>query len=143
MHVRYRLLAGLTAFGATAAAAGLFVGQLTASAIDPHYREVAARPDVATAIGLAPTQPAPISYSPVASPAEWPDATPPPASEHAFREPAPVRAYEFVEPPEPSRFEVDAVAAPDPARLAPPEAPSDDLAPPAPPSPGPIEPAIL
>ncbi len=93
------LLTGLTA---AAVAGGLVMGDLTASAIDPYYREVDARVDDTPPVNLVPTRPAPVAFTPVSGFGEWPDAAPPPPDENIFDEPIAVATYDGDEPSEPT-----------------------------------------
>lgn len=93
------LLTGLTA---AAVAGGLVMGDLSASAIDPHYRQVGARMDDTPPAETAPTQPAPIAFTPIPDFGEWPDAAPPPPEENIFDEPVATPTYDRDEPVEPA-----------------------------------------
>lgn len=100
------LMIGLPVVGAVIG--GLVIGDLTTSAIDPYYRQVALRDDDAPILrGYEPTRPAQVSFTPISSVGEWPDAAPPPPEEHAFDEPPTVPTYDYAEPAEPTRFEAD------------------------------------
>lgn len=102
------LLTGLTA---AAVAGGLVMGDLTASAIDPYYREVGARIDDTPPIDVLSTQPAPIAFTPISSFGEWPDAAPPPPDENIFDEPVAMPTYDRDEPPEPTFTDPEPVPA--------------------------------
>lgn len=108
VYARRWLLTGLTT---GAVAAGLVMGDLTASAIDPHYRQVGGNIDDASRIeSPMATQPAPVVLTPISSVGEWPDAAPPPTEEHAFDEPVAVPTYDHAEPiesVEAIRFDAD------------------------------------
>ncbi|WP_375429366.1 hypothetical protein [uncultured Sphingomonas sp.] len=96
--------------GATAAsmAGGFVMGDLTASAIDPYYRQVVSRADEMPMVGgYGPARPAPISYTPISSVGEWPDAAPPPPEEHAFDEPASLPTHDYAEAVEPTRYDAE------------------------------------
>ena len=102
----------LTGLVAAAVAGGLVMGDLTASAIDPRYREVGARVDESVATDPYPrTQPAPIAFTPIRAMGEWPDAAPPPPDENVFHEPVAIPTYDQAEPPEPALTDPEPVAA--------------------------------
>ena len=110
------LLTGLTA---AAVAGGLVMGDLTASAIDPYYRQVGAQVDETPPIDVVPTQPTPIAFTPMSSFGEWPDAVPPPPEENIFDEPVAIPTYDGKESPEPALPDPEPI----PAVLSEPPAP--------------------
>jgi hypothetical protein len=109
----------LTGLAAAAVAGGLVMGDLTASAIDPYYREVGTRIDDTPMTDVVPTQPAPIAFTPISSFGEWPDAAPPPPDENIFDEPVAMPTYDRDEPFEPTLPDPEPV----PAVLSDPPAP--------------------
>jgi len=115
----------LTGLSAAAVAAGLVMGDLTASAMDPYYRAVdTGYRDRWLPADVVPTQPTPIAFTRLSSLGDWPDATPPPPDEHAFDElyPPPLDDYA---PIEPVRVAFD----PDPLPVVPAEPPIPATAP--------------
>jgi hypothetical protein len=119
----------LTGLAAAAVAAGLVMGDLTAAAIDPYYRQVDAQVDDTPPIDVVPTQPPPIVFTPISTFGEWPDAAPPPPEENIFDEPVAMPTYDRDEPFEPTLPDPEPV----PAMLSEPPAPTaGEPSPPAP-----------